>query len=129
MSKHGKGSSAGSVGEAIDPQVMRAVMGNDPGLIRELAAEFLPGARAGIGEIVEAVASHAAEAVRAASHKLKGACALVGARHLIALCIGLEGATRAGDWLLIGELAGQLDGCMREVEGAIAAFLAGIVKE
>jgi HPt (histidine-containing phosphotransfer) domain-containing protein len=129
MSKHGTSSSAGPVGEAIDPKVMRAVMADDPVLIRELAAEFLPGARAGIEEVVEAVAGHAAEAVRAASHKLRGACALVGARHLIALCARLEGAAKAGDWPLIGELAGQLDGRMRAVEAAIAAFLAEIAEE
>ena len=126
---HGKNLFARGVGEAIDPKVMRAVVGSDPASIRELAAEFLPGARTGIGEVVEAVAGHAAEAVRAASHKLKGAGALVGARHLVSLCIGLEGAAKAGDWVLIGELAGQLDGQMREVEGAIEAFLAEIAEE
>ena len=128
MSKHGESSSTRPVGEAIDREVMRAVVGNDAQLIRELAAEFLPGARAGVGEVAEAAAGREAEAVRAMSHRLKGACALVGARHLIALCIELEGAAKAGNWPLIHELAGRLDGRLGEVEVAIKAFLAEIAE-
>jgi HPt (histidine-containing phosphotransfer) domain-containing protein len=129
MSKHGESSSSRPVGGPIDPEVMRAVVGNDAEMIRELAAEFLPGARAGVGEVVEAAAGGVAETVRAASHRLKGACALVGARHLIALCMELEGAAKAGNWPLIRELAGRLDGRLGDVEAAIKTFLAEIAEE
>ena len=73
--------------DAVSPQVMRKVVGDDPEMIRVLIAEFIPGARSGIAEIGEAVGSGLAERVRATSHKLKGACAMVGARHLIEICV------------------------------------------
>src|SRR4051794_25761284 len=110
-------------GDVIDPKIMHAVVGGDSLLIRELALEFLPGARNGIEEIGRAVENGLAECVRSASHSLKGSCALVGARHLIAICSSLEAAARAGDWQLIRELVSQLDPRMREVEIATEAFL------
>ena len=112
------------VTEVIDPRVMWAVVGNDPGMVRELATEFLPDARLGIGEIAQAIDDRSAERVSAASHKLKGSCALVGARHLIAICADLEIAAKACDWSVIGNRAGQLDRRMKEVEEAINGFLA-----
>jgi HPt (histidine-containing phosphotransfer) domain-containing protein len=116
------------VDEPIDRNVMRAVMGDDPELIQELAGEFLPGAREGIAEIVAAFDRKAADAVRASSHKLKGACALVGAKQLIALCVALEGAAKAGDWPVMGNLTGQLHHRFGDVEAAIEAFLAEMAR-
>jgi HPt (histidine-containing phosphotransfer) domain-containing protein len=109
--------------DVIDTGVMRAVVGHDSEMVRELICEFLPGARAGIAEIALAVDHGVAERVQAASHSLKGACALVGARHLIALCSGLESAARIGDWQLVRELFSQVDPRMREVQMAAEAVL------
>ncbi len=109
--------------DAVNPQTMRRVVGDDPEMIRVLIAEFLPGARAGIAEIGEAVGSGLADRVRATSHKLKGACAMVGARHLIEICLQLENAARAEEWRRIGELVAELDPRMTEVEVATGLLL------
>ena len=109
--------------DAVCPEVMRRVVGDDPEMIRVLIAEFLPGARCGIAEIDEAVGSGYAERVRDASHKLKGACAMVGARHLIETCVQLEAAARGTDWNRINELLAELDPRMTEVEAATRLLL------
>ena len=109
--------------DAVCPEVMRRVVGDDPEMIRVLIAEFLPGARCGIAEINEAAGSGYAERGRDASHKLKGACAMVGARHLIESCMRLEAAARAADWSRIKELLAELDPHMTEVETATRLLL------
>ena len=111
------------IADAVNPQVMRRVVGDDPEMIRVLIAEFLPGARSGIAEIGEAVGSGLADRVRATSHKLKGACAMVGARHLIDICVQLEAAARAEEWRRIAELFAELDPRMAEVEVATGLLL------
>jgi HPt (histidine-containing phosphotransfer) domain-containing protein len=112
-----------SVVDAVNPQIMRRVVGDDSEMIRVLIAEFLPGARSGIAEIAEAIGSGVADQVRAKSHKLKGACAMVGAQHLIAICVQLEAAARAGEWRRIAELFAELDPRMAEVEVATDLLL------
>ena len=119
---------APALGGAIDVAVVRRVMGDDRQLIEELFAEFLPGARAGITEIEQAVADDVAEAVGRAGHKLKGACALVGAQHLIALCQQLEAAAKGEDWPRMRQLVTQLEPRMKEVELASRAFLIQIAR-
>ena len=109
--------------DAVNPQIMRKVVGDDPEMIRVLIAEFLPGARSGIAEIGEAVGSGLADRVRASSHKLKGACAMVGARHLIEICVQLEAAARAEEWRRIEELFAELEPRMAEVEVATDLLL------
>jgi HPt (histidine-containing phosphotransfer) domain-containing protein len=109
--------------DAVNPQIMRRTVGDDPVMIRMLIAEFLPGARSGIAEIGAAVGSGLADQVRTASHKLKGACAMVGARHLIEICMQLEAAARVEEWKRIWELVTELDPRMTEVEVATGLLL------
>ena len=109
--------------DAVSPQVMRRVVGDDPEMIRVLIAEFIPGARSGIAEIGEAVGSGLPERVRATSHKLKGACAMVGAIHLIEICVQLEAAARAEEWSRIEALLAELGPRMTEVEAATDLLL------
>src|SRR5215475_8756640 len=82
---------------ALDPNVMRATVGDDPEIIRELVQEFVPAARSDIAEIHAAVTSAEAERVRSLSHKLKGSSGLVGARELVELCKKLEAAGNVAD--------------------------------
>jgi len=117
------GTTARPRADAVNPQVMRKVVGDDPEMIRVLIGEFLPGARSGIAEIAEAVGSGLADRVRASSHKLKGACAMVGARHLIEICVQLEAAARAEEWTQIEALFAELDPRMAEVEVATDLLL------
>lgn len=117
---------AGSLGSsqpAMDGAVLRRTLGNDPELIGEVVAEFIPAAHLGIAEIRAAVASAVSEKVRQASHKLKGSGCVVGAHHLVRVCSQLEAAGRSGNWSAIEALVPQLDGLMKELETAAQAFL------
>ncbi len=107
----------------IDPEVLRAVLGDDPEMAREVVEDFVPAALSGIAEIRAAVDKALPEQVKMASHKLKGASFLVGARQLAEICAELEAAGRLGDWRQIDALMPRLDGVMSEVEASAAAFL------
>src|SRR5471030_2676933 len=87
---------------ALDPGVMRATVGDDPEVIRELVQEFVPAARSDIAEIHAAIGNAEAERVRSASHKLKGSSGLVGAHRLVKVCRELEVAGDSADWHAIG---------------------------
>jgi HPt (histidine-containing phosphotransfer) domain-containing protein len=113
----------GRVCEALDPEVMRATVGDDPEIIRELVREFVPAAWSDIAEINAAVTNAEAERVRLTSHKLKGSSGLVGARELVELCRKLEAAGNIADWPAIGTLAAGLDRLMRDIEVAARPYL------
>ena len=120
-----QGSAAPSAGssKAIDISVLRRTLGNDPDLICEVIAEFIPAAASGIAEIRAAVATAVPEKVRQASHKLKGSGSVVGAHRLVEVCSALEAAGRAANWPAIEDLVPRLDGLLSEIETAAQAFL------
>jgi two-component system, sensor histidine kinase and response regulator len=107
----------------MDGMVLQRTLGNDPELISEVVAEFLPAAHSGIAEIRAAVASGVPEQVRQAGHKLKGSGCVVGAHRLVDVCSQLEVAGRSGNWSAIETLVSQLDSLMSEIEVAAQAFL------
>lgn len=115
--------SFGSAKPAMDHAVLRRTLGDDPELISEVVAEFIPAAHSGIAEIRAAVASTVCEQVRQASHKLKGSGSVVGAHHLVEVCSQLEAAGRSGNWAAIEALVPRLDGLMSEIELAARPFL------
>ena len=109
--------------ECIDPALLSAVVGGDPTMARELIHDFLPSARADIAAIRQAAAAAQLAEVRSTSHKLKGSCALIGARHLIALCAELQDAAAAGDRARIDRLVPSLESRLTDVERALMDFL------
>jgi len=92
-------------------------------IARELIEDFGPSARADAAVIHRAAAEALMEEVRAASHKLKGSAALIGARDLIALCMQLQLAAAGGEPSQVAALAAQLDMRLQEVEAALETFL------
>lgn len=121
--------SLGSPKPAMDDAVLRRTLGDDPELISEVVAEFIPAAHLGIAEIRAAVASAVPEQVRQASHKLKGSGSVVGAHHLVEVCSLLEAAGRSGNWAAIEALVPRLDGLMSEIELAARPFLRPIAPD
>ena len=108
---------------AIDPEVLRRVVGDDALLIREVIEDFVPAARSGIAEIRGAALRAVAAEVKLASHKLKGSSTLVGASALTEICAKLEAAGDEADWPTIEGLLPRLDGVMGDVEASAAAYL------
>ena len=115
--------SADPAAEPLDPDVMRAVAGGDPLVIREMVQDFILAALADIAEIRAAVDGERSDRVRSASHKLKGSSGLVGARRLVEVCRQLEAAGDLGNWQRITELIPELERLMREIETAADAYL------
>jgi HPt (histidine-containing phosphotransfer) domain-containing protein len=113
----------------IDPRVIRASMGDDPELIREAAADFLPAAHADVAIITQAVSAREAEGVRIGSHRLKGSAAIFGAHDLRHICAELESAARDTDWNYIDALMPKLATRLVEVEQALDEFLGRISTE
>lgn len=107
----------------IDPDLLRRTLGDDSVLTREVIEDFVPAARAGIGEIRAAARSVAAAGVNLAAHKLKGSASLVGARPLTEICAALETASEEADWPTIHRLAMRLDDLMEDIERSAAALL------
>jgi HPt (histidine-containing phosphotransfer) domain-containing protein len=122
-SKDGAGELLPSAAQVLDPDVMRAMAGDDPAVIRVMMEEFVPAAQSDIAEIRAAVDGAEAERVRMISHKLKGSSGLVGARQLVEICRELEAAGILGNWQRIGELMPDLDRLMSEIEAAAAEYL------
>jgi HPt (histidine-containing phosphotransfer) domain-containing protein len=109
--------------EPFDPALLKAVVGGDFLIARELIEDFVPSARADAAIIHRSAADSLMEEVRAASHKLKGSAALIGARDLIALCMQLQLAAVGGERSQVATLAAQLDMRLQEVEAALGTFL------
>jgi signal transduction histidine kinase/CheY-like chemotaxis protein/HPt (histidine-containing phosphotransfer) domain-containing protein len=92
----------------LDPAVLDALAGGNPGEVRALLDDFLASTALDIAELESArEAGEFAEITRQA-HKIKGAARMVGAVELAQSADLLEGAARAGDWPLVAPLATDL---------------------
>jgi HPt (histidine-containing phosphotransfer) domain-containing protein len=107
----------------IDHKVIWATIGNDLEAIRECAGEFVAVARTTVAEIARAAENLDLEAVRSASHSLKGSAALFGAHDLKLTCSCLETGGRDADWPAIHDLMHRLPPLLTKVEAGLADFL------
>lgn len=91
---------------------LRALPGRKaPSLLDELATMALQEVPAGLAELRGHVAEQAARPAVQTAHRLAGAAANLGARHLRTLLLEAEKAAETGDWL---RLRRQLDDLDRE---------------
>jgi two-component system sensor histidine kinase/response regulator len=85
---------------AVDPAVIAALLAIDPedggAMVRKLCAMFEAGTPRLIDDILEGLASGAADKVRHAAHKLKASAGTLGAHRLSASAEEIETAARAG---------------------------------
>ncbi len=98
------------------------LVGNDKDALRALLTRFLKSTRPCYDALDKAVRDGGeVEAVRAESHRLKGAAAMVGANALAQSCHQMESAARAGDSATFPALQDAIAGNWR----AVVAFIEG----
>ena len=99
---------APAAGEAVNPQALRQVFGDDADTLREILLEFVEPARANVAEILAAVERRSAADVGAAAHKMKSSSRAIGAEALADLCQRLETLGQAGEMSEISTLSQRL---------------------
>ncbi len=109
---------------AVDVEVLRSYVGDDPALLRDLLAQFLSSAKKQAAELHEACTRKDARQAAAAAHKLKSSARAVGATALGDLCAAIERAGRAGDLDAVGGRVASFDAALAQVEADIAGLLA-----
>jgi CheY-like chemotaxis protein len=109
----------------MDLEAMRARLGGDEELMREIMQLFLDDYPDRLANLASAVRDGDADAVRVAAHTMKGAAAQLSATSVAACASSLEQAAAAVsvDWQLIQLGWGLLQ---REVEGLVLAIRAAV---
>jgi signal transduction histidine kinase/CheY-like chemotaxis protein/HPt (histidine-containing phosphotransfer) domain-containing protein len=82
----------------IDPAVLAEISGGDPGVEREIFAQFLPVNEEDAAALTQALADNDIAAVVHFAHRIKGASNAIGAAALAKVCGRMEAAARAKDW-------------------------------
>jgi CheY-like chemotaxis protein/HPt (histidine-containing phosphotransfer) domain-containing protein len=111
---------ATAAGAVLDLEVLKAYVGDDPALQRELLALFLSSAKSQAAELRSAADALGAAAI---AHKLKSSSRSVGALALGDLCAELERAGRTGDRDAVARRIPAFDALLARVEAEIARLL------
>jgi CheY-like chemotaxis protein/HPt (histidine-containing phosphotransfer) domain-containing protein len=83
--------------QALEPSVLKELVGDDPGIIRDLLLSYQESARGYAIALHEASTAGNVAEISAIAHKLKSASRSVGAMALGDLCASVENAARSGD--------------------------------
>ncbi len=93
----GPGAPQAAAAPAVDLRVLKALVGDDAALIRELLHDFRGSLATMAAELRVASQADEAKEAGAVAHKLKSAARAVGALKLGELCEKIEQAGKAGD--------------------------------
>jgi PAS domain S-box-containing protein len=104
---------------AIDIRVLKALIGDDPDVLRELTSNYIDTARTSAMELREAYAAQDNRQVGAIAHRLIGSSRSVGALALGDVCAELENACRAGARGGITEGIANFETALRDVEAHV----------
>jgi CheY-like chemotaxis protein/HPt (histidine-containing phosphotransfer) domain-containing protein len=88
----------------VDVSVLKALIGTDPQIIKEVLQDFRVSAARLAAELAAACTEQRAEQAVAIAHKLKSSARSVGAIKLGDLCADIESAAHAGDLAVIAAL-------------------------
>ena len=111
-------------GGRVDVGVLRELVGDDDGAVRELLAGYLESARSLAGEFDVARDAQDHRALSSLAHRLKSSSRSVGALELGDLCAQLESACRAGVREPIERLNRAVELAIVEVTAEIDRLLA-----
>ena len=101
---------------AIDPQPLTNMFGDNPELFKEILNDFIVPTWNIINEMKTGWENHSAEEIEMSAHKLKSSAKSVGATELGDICSILETAGKEQDWACIDPLIPKLDQVMNDVE-------------
>ncbi|MDP2267447.1 MAG: Hpt domain-containing protein, partial [Thiobacillus sp.] len=113
-----------TVAGPVDVSVLKALVGDDPAVIREFLHDFRVSAAKAAAELKAACENGQAAQAGALAHKLKSSSRSVGALALGDLCDELENFGRIGDAAAIVQSMAQFDVVLAKVEAEIARLLA-----
>ena len=109
-------------GDAIDPQALKSVFGDDDETFREILKDYVEPATANVKELEDAFAGQSAAGVGAAAHKMKSSSRAIGANALADLCSNLEKAGKSEDWEVLKVDMPRLPGLFEAVVKYIEAL-------
>ena len=102
--------------EPVDVSALKALVGDDPAVIREFLHDFRVSAAKTAAELKAACEHGQAAQAGALAHKLKSSARSVGALALGELCAGMEQAGQAGDTEALAALLPRFEQEMASVE-------------
>jgi CheY-like chemotaxis protein/HPt (histidine-containing phosphotransfer) domain-containing protein len=91
----------------LDVNVLEALVGTDPHIVREFLQAFASGVPGMAAAIVAALTANEAQSAAASAHKLKSSAHAVGALQLGDICAAIEAAGKAGEFTLFPGLLEQ----------------------
>jgi PAS domain S-box-containing protein len=111
-------------GHAVDIEVLKGIVGDDPEIVRELLSDYQQSVGRLAGELRTHCEAGRGREAGAIAHKLKSSSRSVGALTLGDLCAELENAGKAGDLALLANWAKQFDTALAAVEDSLEQLLA-----
>lgn len=109
--------------QQVDVAVLRALVGNDEGAVRDLLLEFMNSGPRTVSEISRSWASSDLRGIASHTHRLKSAARSVGALNLADVCVELENAASAGDADAVAAKAAELFNVWPRVKSEIGITL------
>jgi len=114
-------------GRVLDPSALASLreleMGGDADIVREVTTLFLDDTPPRLATLREAAHREDLRAIVREAHALKGSCAAIGAREMVAACERLEGMVRTHD---LAAASASLDN-LEAAFGRTRAALAGVM--
>jgi CheY-like chemotaxis protein len=106
----------------VDVSALEALVGSDPGVIREFLQAFATSACQSGAELVTASRAQRLKDAAAIAHKLKSSARSVGALRLGELCAELENAGASGDRAVMSSLLNRFEQELGTVQEYLAAW-------
>ena len=108
-------------GAPIDPSSLAQISGGDAAMEREILADFKNANDADMQALRQALAQRDLAQVARASHRVKGACRMVGAAALASVCERMEKAGRENSWKDVAREQGALEHELERLNAWLAA--------
>ncbi|MHB9102267.1 MAG: PAS domain S-box protein, partial [Sulfuricella sp.] len=117
------GENAATASVPVDVSVLKALVGDDPAVIREFLHDFRVSAAKTAAELKAACDNGQAAQAGALAHKLKSSARSVGALALGELCAGIEQAGKAGQVEALTALLSRFEAEMAAVDEYLGSLL------
>jgi len=110
-------------GKSVNLNILKGMVGSDPGTIREFLSDYLVAAEKQAAELAAAVAADNIRLAGDIAHKLKSSSRSIGALRLGDLCAELENTARADDKASLTQTLPRLEAALSEVVNDIEVLL------
>ena len=108
-------------GAPLDRASLAQISGGDAAMEREILADFKSANDTDMQELRQALAQRDLKQITHASHRVKGACRMVGATALASVCERMEKAGRQNNWNDVAQEQGALEREFERLNAWLAA--------